>query len=78
MMQPVFNLRLEARPGSTFEDLCVESQRLADLLRVTVTFDANGVRCIARPDGAAARLLSNLNLMIGQIQPEGVKAYAVS
>jgi hypothetical protein len=78
MIQPVFTLKLEATPGSTFADLCAESQRLADMLFVTVNFYANGVTCIARPGGSAIRLFGNLELMIGKVHPPGNKVYAFS
>ena len=49
-------LTLDTFGGDDIETVCVEAQRIADLLNRGVGFQFNSVRCVAIPGGDAAKL----------------------
>jgi hypothetical protein len=49
-------LRLEIEPGETLVDACEAAQDLADKCEWPITFDFNGVRCVAEVGGVAELL----------------------
>jgi hypothetical protein len=54
-----FYLRLEAQPGSDIEAAAGEACVLAAKLDIVVTFDFNGVHCMAIPGGSSSALVEN-------------------
>ena len=44
------HLKLEFLAGTDIDSACLEAARIANLLRVTVDFDFNGVKVMAKPD----------------------------
>lgn len=52
------HLKLEFAAGEDIDNACCEAIRIANLLRVTVDFDFNGVKVMAKP-GACPQELSD-------------------
>ena len=44
------HLKLEFMAGGDIDNACLEAVRIANMLRVTVDFDFNGVKVMAMPD----------------------------
>ncbi|MDE1997980.1 MAG: hypothetical protein KGI52_03520 [Burkholderiales bacterium] len=44
------HLKIEFLAGEDIDNACREAVRLANILRVTVDFDFNGVKVMAKPD----------------------------
>lgn len=56
------SLKVEGFAGTGIRECCQEACRLARRLGIIVTFDFNGVHCMARPDGLAKDLEENWKL----------------
>lgn len=67
-----FYLRIEAVPGASIEAACEQAQRLADTLRITVTFDFNGVHCMAIVGGEAKALADGYDGLAGESRPHRI------
>lgn len=49
-------LRVEVLAGTSIEDACIDAIALADHLRMTIEFKANGVSVLAKPGVEAEKL----------------------
>lgn len=56
------SLEVKVYGGTPIEIAAHDACELASELKITVTFDFNGVRCMARPGGDSKTLVHNWNI----------------